>query len=106
MGLRVADYDAMNMKLFLLDNSLYFTCPELTGNHLLGINTETLSQDLPDANIEESENFNYFEMISEHKPPPLASAPLRASRKRFCKAHPRSCLRGCAFNHIAARQWG
>lgn len=66
MGLRVADYDAMNMKLFLLDNSLYFTCPELTGNHLLGINTETLSQDLPDANIEESENFNYFEMISEH----------------------------------------
>ena len=66
MGLRVADYDAMNMKLFLLDNSLYFTCPELTGNHLLGINTETLSQDLPDANIEESENFNYFKMISEH----------------------------------------
>ena len=66
MGLRVADYDAMNMKLFLLDNSLYFTCPELTGNHLLGINTETLSQDLPDANIEESENFNYFEVISEH----------------------------------------
>ena len=66
MGLRVADYDAMNMKLFLLDNSLYFTCPELTGNHLLGVNTETLSQDLPDANIDESENFNYFEVISEH----------------------------------------
>jgi hypothetical protein len=38
----------------------------LTGGHLLGINTETLSQDLPDANIDESENFNYFEMISEH----------------------------------------
>ena len=66
MGLRVADYDAMNMKLFLLDNTLYFTCPELTGGHLLGINTETLSQDLPDANIDDSENFNYFEMISEH----------------------------------------
>lgn len=66
MGLRVADYTALNLNLLYVDSGIYFACPELLGSRLLGINTETLAQDLPEAGLDESFNFNIFDLIDGH----------------------------------------
>ena len=66
MGLRLADYTALTMNMYYVDSGMYFACKELLGDHLLGVNTETLAEDMPGAGLDESFNFNIFDIIDEH----------------------------------------
>lgn len=66
MSLSLGDYTALTMDLLYLDSGMYFGCKELLGDEIFGVNTETLAQDLPEAGLDESFNFNIFDIIDEY----------------------------------------
>lgn len=71
MGLRIADYDAVSMGMTWLDDGIYFSCPEIFGDELLGFSMDDLAEsygqdvsminpyELVDKYLDENGKFNF-----------------------------------------------
>ncbi|MGI6028266.1 MAG: hypothetical protein ACOX81_02505 [Candidatus Heteroscillospira sp.] len=66
MGLRLADYNALTMNMYYQDTGIYLGCKELLGDELLGFDTATLAQDMPEAGLDESMNLNVFDLVEDY----------------------------------------